>query len=222
MSYDEHRETLLPSSEQSLPIHTQHGLSRSEIVQGIASRFIYSRFYTILYLGLAVLCFISIILSLFEKCPSTLFVILEVIINIAMIVEVSIRMVAVGRSYFFSCWNLFDLLLVFLCFSTLVFIVSGECSEGGREEAILDTFLLIIRYLIQFSRLGMMLKKNNHTFNTRTQRIDFADVRDTHSTDLRGTSIDFAAFEPDTEGAQPTHGAGVRPFVLEDAEEDEF
>ncbi|CAH1764525.1 4749_t:CDS:2 [Entrophospora sp. SA101] len=47
--------------------NTQYKLSRSEVVHGIANRIIYSRFYTWLYLGMAILSFTSIVLSFVEE-----------------------------------------------------------------------------------------------------------------------------------------------------------
>ena len=41
---------------------TQHGLTRSEMIQGMANRFMYSQFYIILYLCLAILSLVSIVL----------------------------------------------------------------------------------------------------------------------------------------------------------------
>lgn len=50
------KSTLLPSSR------TQHGLTKSEIVQGMANRFMYSKFYIGLYLVLAILSFVTIVM----------------------------------------------------------------------------------------------------------------------------------------------------------------
>lgn len=41
---------------------TQHRLTKSEIVKGMANRFMYSKFYIGLYLALAFLSFISIVM----------------------------------------------------------------------------------------------------------------------------------------------------------------
>lgn len=175
---------------QQLPTRTQHGLTRSEAIQGMANRFMYSQFYIILYLGLAGLSLISIILSLAETCPSLLFIILESIINFAMITEVSIRMVALRRAYWRSVWNIIDTILVVLCAITLIVIASG-CSASERSEALFDTILLVIRNCVQFFRLFMMMRKNQHSLSTRSARIDFDDLRD----NPRNASVEFSAME---------------------------
>ncbi|CAG8698784.1 8596_t:CDS:2 [Dentiscutata erythropus] len=79
--------------------HTQYTLSRAEFFHGLANRLIYSRFYTWLYLGMALLSVVSIILSFTEECQSTGFIILEIIINTVMIAEVVTRIVALGKKY---------------------------------------------------------------------------------------------------------------------------
>ncbi|KAG2176354.1 hypothetical protein INT43_005588, partial [Umbelopsis isabellina] len=180
---------------QQLPTRTQHGLTRSEAIQGMANRFMYSKFYIILYLGLAGLSLVSIILSLAETCPSLLFIILESIINFAMISEVSVRMVALRRvgnsiAYWRSVWNVIDTILVVLCAITLIVIASG-CSASERSEALFDTILLVIRNCVQFFRLFMMMRKNQHSLSTRSARIDFDDLRD----NPRNASVEFSAME---------------------------
>jgi len=50
-----------------------------------------------LYLAMASLSTTTVILSLQDGCPGLAFYILEIIINVAMIAEVSIRFVAFGK-----------------------------------------------------------------------------------------------------------------------------
>ena len=45
----------------------------------------------------------TVVLSLLSDCPSFLFYILEVIVNVALVAEVGIRFVAFGRQ-FWSSW----------------------------------------------------------------------------------------------------------------------
>jgi len=72
-------------------------MTRSEITKGIANRFVHSRTYIFLYLGMAALSVATVALSLSDGCPGLPFYILEVIINTSMILEVAIRFVAFGR-----------------------------------------------------------------------------------------------------------------------------
>ncbi|KAI7893264.1 uncharacterized protein EV154DRAFT_502241 [Mucor mucedo] len=178
--------TLLPSSR------TQHGLTKSEIVQGMANRFMYSKFYIGLYLVLAILSFVTIVMSLKETCPSVLFIVFEAIINLAMIVEVTTRLLALGRDYWRSLWNIIDIILVILCAITLIVLTTG-CSVGERREAIFDTVLLVIRNGFQLFRLFMMLRKNQYSLHARSTRIDFDDISDIG----REPSLEFTALDRD-------------------------
>lgn len=79
------------------PTRSIYAMTRSEITKGIANRFVHSRTYIFLYLGMAALSITTVALSLSDGCPGLPFYILEVIINTSMILEVAIRFVAFGR-----------------------------------------------------------------------------------------------------------------------------
>jgi hypothetical protein len=79
------------------PTRSIHAMTREEIRKGIANRVIYSRTYIFLYLGMTALSISTVVLSMREGCPGLAFYILEVVINSAMIVEVTIRFLALGR-----------------------------------------------------------------------------------------------------------------------------
>ena len=87
------------------PTKSLYALTRKEITQGIANRFVYSRAYIILYLAMAGLSITTVVLSLQDGCPGLPFYILEIIINTAMIAEVSVRFIAFGRvrDMLYSC-----------------------------------------------------------------------------------------------------------------------
>lgn len=81
-------------------------LTKNEIARGIANRFVHSRTYIFLYLGMACLSATTVGLSLAEGCPGPAFYILEIIVNSAMILEVGIRFVAFGKvSARIVLWN---------------------------------------------------------------------------------------------------------------------
>lgn len=79
------------------PARSHYVLTKNEIARGIANRFVHSRVYIFLYLGMAALSVTTVALSLAEGCPGLAFYILEVIVNGAMILEVAIRLVAFGK-----------------------------------------------------------------------------------------------------------------------------
>lgn len=72
-------------------------MTKKEITQGIANRFVHSRVYIILYLSMTALSVTTIALSITDGCPGLAFYVLEILINTSMIVEVAIRFVAFGR-----------------------------------------------------------------------------------------------------------------------------
>ena len=74
-----------------------YALTKKEITQGIANRFVHSRVYIILYLSMTALSVTTIALSITDGCPGLAFYVLEVVINTSMIVEVAVRFVAFGR-----------------------------------------------------------------------------------------------------------------------------
>ena len=82
---------------QPLGTRSLYALSKSEVTRNIANRFVHSRSYVILYLAMASLSTTTVILSLQDGCPGLAFYILEIIINVAMIAEVSIRFIAFGK-----------------------------------------------------------------------------------------------------------------------------
>jgi hypothetical protein len=82
----------------AIPMRSHHSLTRREIFQNLANRIIYSKFYMVLYIVMAILSLWSIFLSFHQGCASSsLFVVLEVIINCTMIAEVALRLTALGR-----------------------------------------------------------------------------------------------------------------------------
>ena len=80
-----------------------YSMTKDEIAKGIANRVVHSRAYILLYLAMAALSVTTVVLSLVNGCPTLPFYILELIINGAMIAEVSIRFVAFGRVRGMSC-----------------------------------------------------------------------------------------------------------------------
>ncbi|KAF8926613.1 hypothetical protein BGZ58_011049 [Dissophora ornata] len=158
-------------------MRSHHSLSRREIFQNLANRILYSKFYMILYFVMAFLSCCSIFLSFSQGCSSSsLFIILESIINGTMIAEVALRLTALGKNYWRSTSNILDTILVIFCFITLILVLQG-CGSGHETEEVLDTILLILRNAVQCWRLYSMIKKNSLIANPRVAAIDFNNVR---------------------------------------------
>ncbi|KAG8937014.1 hypothetical protein FRC03_004080 [Tulasnella sp. 419] len=151
---------------------SQWALTKREIAKGIANRFVHSRSYIFLYLGMAGLSVATVVLSLTDGCPGIVFYVLEIIINSAMILEVAIRLLAFGRQFWKSPFNAMDLALTLLCVITVCVIVFAGCGRTSKEEELLDTLLLVARNVLQFARLASVMRKSGQSIFTRPKPID--------------------------------------------------
>ncbi|KAF9412768.1 hypothetical protein BGZ94_000923 [Podila epigama] len=181
---------LCPSFDQeAFPSITrsQHSLTRREVVQNLANRIIYSKFYMFLYLVMACLSLWSVVLSFRQGCASSsLFIILEVIINCSMIAEVGLRLTALGKSYWRSTSNILDTFLVAFCLLTLFLVLEGcGTGRGHKAEEVLDTVLLVIRNGVQAWRLYTVIRKNSLLVKPRAGVVDFSNVQPV-SLDIEG------------------------------------
>ncbi|KAI8866051.1 hypothetical protein GQ42DRAFT_165738 [Ramicandelaber brevisporus] len=181
--------------------HSIHGLSQEEALRSVANRILYSRFYTIFYAAMASLSVISLIVAIFESsdsCPSRLFVFLEVIVCLAMIVEVGTRLLAYGtRSYLKSWWNFADVVLVTFCVITLIVLLTANCSTGGgHNEEVFNTMLLVIRNTLQVFRLLATIRKNSRHRTARDLTVVIDDPHPSASA-IDGASPDSLADDLD-------------------------
>lgn len=176
-------------STAAIPLRSQYTLTRQEIAQNIANRFVHSRAYIFLYLLMAALSITTVVLSLSASagaCPSVAFYVLEVIVNTAMIAEVCTRFVAFGRRFWQSPFNTIDLALTMFCALTLlVLAVSGCGSTTSKEEELLDTLLLVARNVLQFGRLATVMRKSGRSIFARPKPIDLSRAQQ------RGYSLDI-------------------------------
>jgi hypothetical protein len=78
-----------------------------------------------------------------------------------MSIETAIRILAIGKTYWSSLYNIADFGVLLLCFVCFGLILNSECGDGKSTEAVAESLLLIVRNVVQFIRLGTMLKKCN-------------------------------------------------------------
>jgi hypothetical protein len=105
-----------------------------------------------------------------------------------MIVEVVTRLLALGKLFWKSIFNIVDISLVLLCVITLLFIISGGCSHKGEE--VFDLILLVVRNFVQFGRLIVMVTRNKENRKARNATVDFTNVRDPSVS----IDIDYSAY----------------------------
>ncbi|ESK98142.1 wsc domain-containing protein [Moniliophthora roreri MCA 2997] len=201
-------------SSQSAPTRSIYALTRQEITKGLANRFVHSRTYIFLYLGMAALSVTTIVLSITDECPGLPFYILEVIINVSMILEVAIRFVAFGRQFWKSPFNVVDLVLTVFCALTLLVLAFAKCGSTSKEEEILDTLLLVARNVLQFSRLAAVMRQSGQSIFSRPKPIDINAAR------RAGYSLDIdieSDEEDDAELGRPL----IRHSTVFDVEDDD-
>jgi len=204
-------EALHGSATAPVPTRSLYALTRQEITRGIANRFVHSRTYIFLYLGMAALSVTTVALSLTQGCPGLAFYILELIINATMIAEVSIRFVAFGRQFWKSPYNIIDLIVTAFCVITVLTIVFAGCNSGSKEEQVLDTLLLVARNVLQFFRLASVMRQSGQSIFSRPRPIDITAAR------RAGYSLDLDL--PDEEG-DAHYRALARNPVLFDAQDE--
>ncbi|KAJ9476600.1 hypothetical protein PHBOTO_000257 [Pseudozyma hubeiensis] len=177
-------------TSHTAPLRSHYFLSRDEILKGVANRFVHSSAYLWFYAGMALASLLTVVISLTSDCPGTLFYGLELAINLLLIAEVGIRLVAFGKQFWKSTYNVVDLGLVLLCAITLLVIFfHHECSpfrrspsypddegrQGGRSgkgEELLDSILLIGRNVVQALRLVSIVRRSGSNVTSRPTRIE--------------------------------------------------
>ncbi|KAF8203023.1 hypothetical protein BJ912DRAFT_942637 [Pholiota molesta] len=193
-----------PTSYEAPTVATRsiYALTRGEITRGVANRFVHSRTYIFLYLGMAALSVTTVVLSLTDGF----------IINTSMILEVGIRFVALGRQFWKSPFNTVDLILTLFCALTLIVLTFAKCGAGSKEEEIFDTLLLVARNVLQFGRLASVMRQSGQSIFSRPKPIDINAARRAGFVDLEFESEDDA----DGDLSRPL----VPNSVLFDAEND--
>jgi len=189
-------------------------MTRDEIAKGIANRFVHSRTYIILYLAMAALSVTTVVLSMVNGCPTLPFYILEFIINGAMILEVSIRLLAFGRQFWKSWFNILDLILTAFCGITLIVILFAGCDNTSKEEELLDTLLLVARNVLQFGRLAAVMRQSGQSIFSRPKPIDLSNAR------RRGYTLDID-MEYEDEGDELGRPLIRNPVVFDAAAEEQ-
>ena len=69
----------------------------SEMCIRDSNRFVHSTVYLYLYGTMALVSLVTVIISLSTACPGVSFYILELVVNVVLVLEVGIRLVAFGK-----------------------------------------------------------------------------------------------------------------------------
>jgi len=124
----------------------------------IATHILYSKYFQYYYFVVVILSSISLVLTYILECTNGVYILLEGFIILALIIEVTIRLLAQRKYYFHSFWNIIDIIILSVCI-WLYSITQSKCPLN-ENDSVIDSSILIVRYVIQFIRLGLLLKKN--------------------------------------------------------------
>jgi hypothetical protein len=164
---------------RSIVTKSQFSATKCDLIRVSANRFTYSKQYIIGYIILTVLSIVTVAISLAspQGCPHVSFYAFEIVVLLALMAEVIVRMLALGRYYWKSWWNVLDGFMMIICVITLGLVFAG-CSTAVRRSRQSSTVLLVIRNLVQFIRLVNIAWRNRHNINNRKIDIDLDNVED--------------------------------------------
>ena len=157
--------------------------SRCELCSMLASRIYFSKLYIVFYLFMILLnvVSISIILTSYKMYSYKIspgLIVLEIIINLLLVLEISIRFLSQGENFWKSWWNTLDMLITILClFSVFALIILP--AEDEIEE-VFATTLVGLRYIMQGLRIVLLIRAGRasqirHTFDVT--EIEFSTIQ---------------------------------------------
>jgi len=147
-----------------------------------ADRVLFSKWYYALYVLIILTNCVLIIWLLvvlaqqrYSATAHWVFVLLDVVVNIAFLSEVGLQIASQKMDYFRHMSNLFDFLVMLLSLGTL-FLYISKTNVVEEVEDLLALVLLGVRYVLQFLRLIAIIKK--HKFKTAVQKeVDFNSLK---------------------------------------------
>lgn len=159
---------------------TQHTLGSDDVLKSLANRFVHSTAYLYLYATMAFFSLVTVVMSLMHRCPGPGFYLLELVVNAALVAEVTTRLIAFGKHFWKSAFNTIDLALVAMCIVTLVVLFfNNGCSPDQHtnlSEEMIDSILLIVRNVVQCVRLVSVLHRSRQNATRRVTDINLADA----------------------------------------------
>lgn len=135
----------------------------------VMSRIYFSRIMQMIYLSLIILCIASIILNFLIQVDvsgknysaHTTLIVLEILICIIIISEISIRIYLQGSSTFCTISNLFDVLITLLCIVGIILSLQNKLLKSFESTTI--DVLLIVRNIVFLARLVLVFKNQKQS-----------------------------------------------------------
>merc|ERR1719319_1831856 len=150
--------------------HTENiEVGNDDVLKRIAWRIKRSVSFFVLYIVLIILNAFVLIweIAAAGKENHAIVIILEAMINIIFIVELSVEILTQGREEFFqSTWNRVDFVVCIVCVIFFIVFLFDEMPKGRHDiTTYLDGVVLSIRYCVQLFRLCRFVKSSRQGRN---------------------------------------------------------
>ena len=141
-----------------------------------AHRLYYSKAWSIFYVSMlltnlaAIVALIAVHVNghATEKPGWLLFI--EIMVNLLLVFEVSVRIAAQQRRFFNDACNVFDFVIMLLC--VVCFVVYLDAPAEDKETALVGTIVLAVRYAVVFIRMAHI----TFQLKSRADQLDVDDV----------------------------------------------
>eukprot|EP01083_Nonionella_stella_P054374 143531_1 len=143
-----------------------------------ANRILFARAYTYFYVFMMILNLFLFAWGLSNhrtleslNDEDSWYVALDIICSTVLALEIGVRICATHRTYFHQWLNLVDCVVLLLCVFSLFLYVADP------ETAIIGSAFILVRYIAQLVRIGIVFKyfrKHQRARNTIEDRVDFS------------------------------------------------
>ena len=187
------RDTINDSNTDSLRLP-----SWCERLSVYAHRLYYSKAWSIFYIFMVVTNVAAIIALItvhatghVTEAPGWLLFI-EVMVNLLLLLELGVRMIAQQERFFQDCCNIFDFVVMIIC---IVMFIIYWSNPVDKDTAIIGTIVLAVRYVIVFARMvHITMQLKSRATQMDVDDIDFSLMEEEaqRSDAVRGNSFDNA------------------------------
>ena len=150
--------------DEQLLAANEHQVECCERAHIMANRVQYSRGYFYFYglliaLNVFLMAWVFVEADFVDAVKFWVFVLLDGAVTLCILIEV-VHTALVQRRTFLRLWsNRFDLFVLALCFAAIGMHALGTVNTEELELEELDVFVVVVRYVAQFARLALLLKK---------------------------------------------------------------
>jgi len=131
----------------------QHKYSTGDFFAMWAQKWLYSRYNYTVWVLLVILNIFTVYWTIHHHYSYSgldnhyewWFVALEVMLNIAMCIDILVRYCVLGRAYFDDSWNVLDILVLSLCTVATMYTVLEGCGIVSDYVVLADETLLVLR-----------------------------------------------------------------------------